>query len=140
MNNVLKFSALALAAVLATGCSSVSKETVKLMKLWLLLKKHNRLLTKLTSALCACLKKLAASNSPSGLLPSRSIFGSAFYCLEFPMNPANKKPAAARGRGGFRRTQAYCCRSIGALETMGAAPGTPISVGKPSSAATTSRT
>ena len=27
MNNVLKFSALALAAVLATGCSSVSKET-----------------------------------------------------------------------------------------------------------------
>ncbi|MFJ2326672.1 alanine-zipper protein [Pseudomonas sp. NPDC087690] len=27
MNNVLKFSALALAAVLATGCSSASKET-----------------------------------------------------------------------------------------------------------------
>ncbi|MDZ4337223.1 MAG: outer membrane lipoprotei OprI, partial [Pseudomonas sp.] len=27
MNNVLKFSALALAAVLATGCSSISKET-----------------------------------------------------------------------------------------------------------------
>ncbi|MDU3958422.1 MAG: outer membrane lipoprotei OprI, partial [Pseudomonas aeruginosa] len=27
MNNVLKFSALALAAVLATGCSSHSKET-----------------------------------------------------------------------------------------------------------------
>tara|TARA_R110000782_G_C14542294_1_gene383921 strand:- start:118 stop:519 length:402 start_codon:yes stop_codon:yes gene_type:complete len=27
MNNVLKFSALALAAVLATGCSSMSKET-----------------------------------------------------------------------------------------------------------------
>ena len=27
MNNVLKFSALALAAVLATGCSSVTKET-----------------------------------------------------------------------------------------------------------------
>jgi uncharacterized protein YceK len=27
MNNVLKFSALALAAVLATGCSSVSKKT-----------------------------------------------------------------------------------------------------------------
>ncbi len=27
MNNVLKFSALALAAVLATGCSSVAKET-----------------------------------------------------------------------------------------------------------------
>ena len=27
MNNALKFSALALAAILATGCSSVSKET-----------------------------------------------------------------------------------------------------------------
>lgn len=32
MNNVLKFSALALAAVLATGCSSVSKETGTLLE------------------------------------------------------------------------------------------------------------
>ena len=48
----------------------------------LLLKKHNRLLTKLTSALCVCLKKLAASNNPSGLLSSRSIYGSAFLLPE----------------------------------------------------------
>jgi hypothetical protein len=60
MNNVLKFSALALAAVL-------------------LLKKHNRLLTKLTSVLCACWTKLAASNNPSGLLSSRPIFWVGFF-------------------------------------------------------------
>ena len=103
MNNVLKFSALALAAVLATGCSSVSKETEarltatedaaarsqaradeayrKADEALAAAQKHNRLLMKLTNALCVCLKKLAASNNPSGLLSSRSIYGSAFFCL-----------------------------------------------------------
>jgi hypothetical protein len=64
-----------------------TKPTAKLMLLWLLLKKHNRLLMKLTSVLCVCLKKLAASNSPSGLLPSRPILGSAFLLPEIHALP-----------------------------------------------------
>src|SRR5471030_2839762 len=72
------------------------------MKLWLLLKKHNRLLTKLTSALCACLKKQAASNNPSGLLSSRSILGSAFYCLGFgPETRAIKSPPHRKAEAGL---------------------------------------
>ncbi|PNG34728.1 hypothetical protein BK640_22900 [Pseudomonas protegens] len=77
-----------------------TKPIVKLMKLWLLLKKHNRLLTKLTSALCVCWKKLAASNSPSGLLSSRSIFWIGFFIAwDFPLTIKN--PSTPAGLDGL---------------------------------------
>jgi hypothetical protein len=34
---------------------------------------------KQTNVLCACLKKQAASNSPSGLLPTDPFYGSVFF-------------------------------------------------------------
>ena len=119
MNNVLKFSALALAAVLATGCSSMSKETearltatedaaaraqaratkptARLMTLWLLLRMLSKLLTKPMSALCVCWKKPAASNSSQGYDKPTQFSGSAFLLPRGNAHSStdNKKPVSA---------------------------------------------
>ncbi|RMU13317.1 Major outer membrane lipoprotein I, partial [Pseudomonas savastanoi pv. glycinea] len=58
-----------------------TKPTARLTKLWLLLKKLSKLLTKPTSALCACWTKLAASNNPPGLLKADPATGRLFLCL-----------------------------------------------------------
>src|SRR5690606_16561810 len=72
------------------------------MKLWLLLKKHNRLLTKLTSVLCACWKKLAASNSPSGLLSSRPIFWVGFFIARHLLQAIKNPSMRAASTGSFQ--------------------------------------
>ncbi|KPW68774.1 Major outer membrane lipoprotein [Pseudomonas cannabina] len=56
-----------------------TKPIARLTKLWLLLKKLSKLLTKPTSALCACWTKLAASNNPSGLLKADPATGRLFF-------------------------------------------------------------
>lgn len=165
MNNVLKFSALALAAVLATGCSSVSKETEarltatedaaaraqaradeayrKADDALAAAQRLSRPLTKPTSAPCVCWTKPAASNNPHGLLWSRPTCGSAFL---LPANKANasRRYEKARTKAGPGVSRIPYCSSGGMLVTIGALPwfctGTAISTGMPSSAATTSRT
>ena len=60
-----------------------TKPTVRLMTLWLLLRRLSKLLTKPTSALCVCWKKLAASNSSQGYDKPTQFLGRLFYCLRF---------------------------------------------------------
>ena len=114
MNNVLKFSALALAAVLATGCSSMSKETEARLTATedaaaRAQARADEAYRKADDALAAAqkaqqtadeaneralrmLEKPAASNSPQGYAKPTQFLGRLFYCL--PISRANKKPVS----------------------------------------------
>src|SRR5690606_6538770 len=73
----------------------------RLMKLWLLLRKLSRPLTKLTSALCACWKKPAAGNCDSFFRKPPQATGAAFLlpATVIAAHQAIKKPAGTNAGG-----------------------------------------